>query len=171
MVALANAPSNNSVGNEPNWGDRLNEKVKGKQPNGNLKGVGKGSNLVNQAAVANKGGSSSSSGGSGGYGGGGGGGGGVAPAPSKDEVRSVIMAGMKSYLGREATAKETKAFFKKFTEYSAKNENSVNADMTDEFMQDWIDDRPKLRKEYAQFSTATKYMSALDRAMSSVKEL
>jgi hypothetical protein len=142
------------------------DQVKGKNQTGGVKG---GTSIAKPVSVE----SSSSSGSSGGSGGssGGGGGGGVAPAPGKDETRAIVMAGMKQYLGREATKKEVNAFFKKFTDYSAKNENTTNAGMQEEFMQDWIEDRPKLRKEYAQYSVATRYMDAFDRALSSAKEL
>ena len=118
---------------------------------------------------------SSSSSSSGGYSGGGsssgGGGGGMPEAPTKHEARAIVMAGMKDYLGREASKKEVAAFFKKFTDFAAENDNNVSSGVQDEFMQDWIEDRPKLRKEYAQYSVATKYMDAFDRALSSAKEL
>lgn len=163
--------SNNSVGGK-DWGATLDDKVKGKKPNGNLK-PGKGQVLAGVANYAVS--SSSSSGGGGGSsrsgGGGSGGGGGVAEAPTADEARAIVMAGMKQYLGREASSKEVKAFFKNFTQYAGKNNNAVNSGMQDEFLQDWIDDRPELRKEYAQYSMATKYVNALDRAMNSVKAL
>ena len=78
---------------------------------------------------------------------------------------------MKQYLGREASKKEVNNFFKKFSAYSEDNSNSVGAGAQDEFMQDWIESKPQLRKEYAQTKTATSYMNALDRALGSVKEL
>mgnify|MGYP006086938973 CR=1 FL=1 len=102
-----------------------------------------------------------------------GGGSGVAipDGPTKDDARSIVMNGMKQYLGREASKKEVNNFFKKFSAYSEDNSNSVGAGAQDEFMQDWIESKPQLRKEYAQTKTATSYMNALDRALGSVKEL
>jgi hypothetical protein len=95
----------------------------------------------------------------------------IPDGPTKDDARSIVMNGMKQYLGREASKKEVNNFFKKFSAYSEDNLNSVGAGAQDEFMQDWIEGKPKLRKEYAQTKTATSYMNALDRALGSVKEL
>jgi hypothetical protein len=95
----------------------------------------------------------------------------IPDGPTKDDARSIVMNGMKQYLGREASKKEVNNFFKKFSAYYEDNLNSVGAGAQDEFMQDWIEGKPKLRKEYAQTKTATSYMNALDRALGSVKEL
>ena len=157
--------SNN--GNPLNGGDLYGQQLAGANPSSGVKGTTKPKKKP--AATS----SSSSSGG--GYSGGGsssgGGGGGMPEAPTKHEARAIVMAGMKDYLGREASKKEVAAFFKKFTDFAAENDNNVSSGVQDEFMQDWIEDRPKLRKEYAQYSVATRYMDAFDRALSSAKEL
>ena len=157
--------SNN--GNPLNGGDLYGQQLAGKNPTSGVKGTTK----PKKPAASSGGGSSSGGYSGGGSSSGGGGGGGMPEAPTKYEARAIVMAGMKDYLGREASKKEVAAFFKKFTDFAAENDNNVSSGVQDEFMQDWIEDRPKLRKEYAQYSVATKYMDAFDRALSSAKEL
>lgn len=164
--------SNNSAPKD--WGSVLGDKVKGKKPNSNIK-PGPGQILAGAGGGGKKGSGSSSSGGSGGgysSGGSGGGGGAAMPeGPTKQEARAIVMSGMKDYLGREASAKEVKNFFKKFKEFAEANDNNVSSGIQEEFMQDWIEDRPKLRKEQAQYQTATNYMSALDEVIGQARSL
>lgn len=158
------SPSNNSV--KTDWGQTLLEKEKNKKP---VKRPAGGGILAAQAGAA-KGSSSSSSSGGGGYGGGGGGGG-VAQGPTKAEARAIIMAGMKDYLGREATGKEVKDFFKHFSKFAVDPNGGTGSGVQDEFIQDWIDDRPGLRKEFAQNEMATRYSNILSQVISNARSL
>ena len=110
-----------------------------------------------------------------GYGGGGGGGGGgavVDPEPSKTEARAIVMAGMKQYLGREASKKEVNSFFEKFKAFSVENKDTgVSAGMQTEFMEDWIEDRPQLRKQEAQYKVNTQFMGVLEDVISNARSL
>lgn len=109
-----------------------------------------------------------------GYGGGGGGGGGavVDPEPSKTEARAIVMAGMKQYLGREASKKEVNSFFEKFKAFSVENKDTgVSAGMQTEFMEDWIEDRPQLRKQEAQYRVNTQFMGVLEDVISNARSL
>jgi hypothetical protein len=163
-------PSNASV--DFDYGSDYSNEKKGKKPNA---GVSKNNQpKTKPEKTEDQGGSGSgySSGSGGGSGSGSGSGGVVDPGPSKTEARAIVMAGMKQYLGREANKKEVNSFFKKFKAFSSENEDSgVSAGMQTEFMEDWIEDRPKLRKQEARYKVNTQFMGVLEDVISNARSL
>jgi len=173
-MASNNSRPSDSQGND--WGANLVGKVKDKKQKGKnpLGGIAVGTAANAAAGSSPSGGSSrggSSRGGGGSGGGGGGGGGAVDPGPTRVEARAIITSGMKDYLGREATGKEVKAFFKQFSQFATEQTGSVAGDVQNQFIEDWIEDRPKLRKEYAQNEMATRYSDVLSQVISQAREL
>ena len=160
--------SNESV--KFDYGSDYTSEKKGRKPNA---GVSKNNQPKTESEKGSARGSSGSGYSSGSSSSGSSGGGGVVdPGPSKTEARAIVMAGMKEYLGREANKKEVNNFFKKFKAFSAENEDTgVSSGMQTEFMEDWIEDRPKLRKQEARYKVNTQFMGVLEDVISNARSL
>ena len=164
-------PSDNGIPKH-DYGQDLTDQYRGKNPTGGSSGPvsGGGSSAVETSSGYSSGGGSSY-GGSGGSGGSGGGSG--LDDPTEDEVRSIFRMGMREMLGRDASADESKAFFKKFLEFSKAADNNLSADQRQLFVEDWFNspEQPGLQMQYTQHKVATDYLGALDDVMAQIGKL